>query len=81
MYYSFIFREINIYIYIDMSREWAKLKRPDEDLADITIVAIARGCKKDILIFNTNPNISHSPIYVVRAEEYPGVERDSNYCI
>ena len=64
----------------DMSSKGAKLKRPgvyDTDLADITLVAIPRGCKKDVLFFNTNHNISHTQIYVVRAEEYQGGERDN----
>ena len=60
--------------------KWNKLKRPgiyDKELADIAIIAIARGLNKDILIFNTNHNISHNPIYVIQAEEYPGGERDN----
>ena len=35
-----------------------------------------KGIKKNLLIFNTNHNISHNPIYVIRAEEYPGGKRD-----
>ena len=62
-----------------MSREWAELKRPgifDSELSYITMVAIARGSHKDILIVNIDHN-AHSSIYVVRAEEYEGGERNN----
>ena len=52
--------------------ELNKLKQPgiyDTELADTDIIAISRGINKDILIFNTNHNISHTLIYVIRAEE------------
>ena len=35
------------------------------------MVAIARGCQKDILIFNTSVE-AHGPIYVISAGEYTG---------
>ena len=60
--------------------EWNKLKQPgiyDTELADTAIIAISRGINKDILIFNTDHNISHTSIYVIRAEEYPGGKRDN----
>ena len=37
------------------------------------MVAIARGCHKDILILNS----AHSQIYTIRAEEYRGGKRDN----
>ena len=64
---------------IDMLEEWNKLKRPgiyDTELSNITMIAISRGLKKDLLIFNTNHNISQTPLYVIRAAEYPGGKRD-----
>ena len=60
--------------------EWNKLKQPgtyETELADTAVIAISREIHKDILIFNTNHTISNSPIYVIRAEEYPGVNRDN----
>ena len=39
-------------------------------------MAIARGCHKDILVFNTAKE-AHSPIYTIRAEEYKGGKRDN----
>ena len=42
----------------------------------MSLVAIARGCHKDILVFNTTEE-AHSPIYAIRAEEYTGGKRDN----
>ena len=52
---------------IDMTDEWTKLKQPgiyNNDLADIALIAIARGIKKDQLIFNTDHIISHTHICI-----------------
>ena len=53
---------------IDMTDERVGLKQPgiyDTELADIALIAIAKGIKKTLLIFNSN-----NTIYVIRAEEY-----------
>ena len=58
-----------------MRKAWDELKTPGPyaaELADITMEALARGSKKDILMININHR-AHSPIYVIRAEEYDGV--------
>ena len=47
--------------------------RIDEtELGDIGLVAVARAIHMDILIFNTNAEISISPIETVNADEYEG---------
>ena len=54
--------------------DWDELKTPGTyttDISDLAMVAIARGCQKDILIFNTSAE-AHGPIYVIRAGEYKG---------
>ena len=61
-----------------MDRQWEELKKTGvflTELADITMVAIARGSKKDILKINTHHK-ADSPIYAIRAEEYEGRIRD-----
>ena len=54
--------------------DWEKFKTPgtyNTDIADLAMLAIARGCNKDILIFNTEIG-AHTPIYVLCAEDYEG---------
>ena len=54
--------------------DWDKLKRPGTyttEISDLALVAIAKGCHKDILIFNTSVE-AHGPIYVISAGEYTG---------
>ena len=63
----------------DIQNQWKELKIPGTyatELSDLAMVAIARGCHKDILIFNTDKE-AHSPIYTIRAEEYDGGIRDN----
>ena len=63
-----------IYTDKDRTTEWEQLKRPGTyttEISDLALVAIARGCHKDILIFNTSVE-AHGPIYVIRAGEYTG---------
>ena len=44
----------------------------ETELGDIALVAVARAIHMDILIFNTNAEISMSPIETVNADEYEG---------
>ena len=54
------------------TEDWEEFKTPGTyttDISDLAMVAIARGCNKDILIFNTEIG-AHRPIYVICAEDY-----------
>ena len=57
-------------------QQWNKLKHSgcwNVDLfGDMVPNAIARGCRKNLLIFNTSPAAA-SPIYVIQAETFGGV--------
>ena len=59
----------------EKEENWNRLKQfgiYDIDFfGDLVINAIARGCHKNILIFNTRVNAAY-PIYVIRAEEFGG---------
>ena len=58
--------------------DWVELKTPGTyttDISDLAMVAIARGCQKDILIFNTSAE-AHGPIYVIFAGQYEGGSRN-----
>ena len=58
--------------------EWETLKRDrvyETELGDIAIIAVARAIHMDILIFNTNAEVSISPIETVNADEYEGGSR------
>ena len=60
----------------DVKREnWEKLKMPKvyniPFFGDLLIHAIARGCKKNILIFNTSTK-AFDPIYVVKGNQFGG---------
>ena len=64
---------------VDRKLEWKQLKQPGTymtEISDLSLIAIARGCHKDILVFNTTEK-AHSPIYVIRAEEYTGGIRNN----
>ena len=54
---------------------WKELKRPwvyeVPYFGDFIMHGIARGCKKDLLIFNTSPEAS-DPIYVISASQFGG---------
>ena len=55
--------------------EWETLKKDgvyETELGDIAIIAVARAIHMDILIFNTNAEVSISPIETVNADEYEG---------
>ena len=64
----------------EKKRKWGILKQPGvyeiPVFGDYVLYAIAKGCKKNILIFNTHANAS-DPIYVIRATEFGG-STDSN---
>ena len=63
---------------IEQARKWEQLKRKgvyETELGDSALQAIARGSKKDILVFNTSSR-AHSLIYVMTADNCPGGERD-----
>ena len=49
----------------------------ETELGDITLVAASRAIHMDILIFNTNKDISISPIKIIFAEHYEGVFRNN----
>ena len=55
----------------------------DSTVGDLVIPGIAYTTKKNILIFNTNPNLGNSPISVVLAKEFNGEEdtQVKNYLI
>ena len=59
----------------EKSENWNKLKRPFvyevPYFGDFVMHGIARGCKKDILIFNTSPE-AWDPIYVIKASRFGG---------
>ena len=59
----------------EQSENWNHLKHSGvyevDFFGDLVIHAIAKGCHKNILIFNTSLEAS-DPIYVIRAEEYGG---------
>ena len=59
---------------------WKELKRPwvyeVPYFGDFIMHGIARGCKKDLLIFNTSPE-AFDPIYVISATKFGG-QRDSD---
>ena len=44
-------------------------------LRDLALVAISSVCTKAKLLFNTRVK-AHSPIYAIRADQYPGRKRD-----
>ena len=54
---------------------WNRLKKSGEYeiefFGDLVMNAIAKGCNKDILIFNTSVNAA-DPIYVIQANEFGG---------
>ena len=56
----------------DFKKEWEKLKQPrayEYDFGDYVLPAIAHCTKKDMLIFNTKPDGSFDPIFVVEASK------------
>ena len=59
----------------EIVENWNQLKQSGvyevEFFGDLVIHAIARGCRKNILIFDTSIEAS-DPIYVIRAEEFGG---------
>ena len=59
----------------EKDENWNQLKQSGvyeiDFFGDLVIHAIARGCHKDILIFNTNLAAA-DPIYVIKAEEFGG---------
>ena len=59
----------------EMRNNWAELKRSGTYnipfFGDLLITGIARGCKKNILIFNTSID-AWDPIYVVQGSEFGG---------
>ena len=59
----------------EKKENWANLKRPwvyeVPYFGDFVMHGIARGCKKDILIFNTSPE-AWDPIYVITASRFGG---------
>ena len=44
----------------------------ETELGDIALVAVARAIHMDLLIFNTNAEISISPIETINADQYEG---------
>ena len=55
--------------------EWEHMKKDrvyETELGDIALVPVARAIHMDILIFNTNAEISMSPSKTVNADEYEG---------
>ena len=60
----------------EKKENWNKLKQPKvyevPVFGDYVLNAIAQGCKKNILIFNTSLTAA-DPIYVIRANEYGGI--------
>ena len=60
--------------------EWDTLKKDrvyETELTDIAIIAVARAIHKDILVFNTNAEISMSLIETINADEYEGGSRNT----
>ena len=59
----------------EKKQNWNRLKSPFvyevPYFGDYVIHGIAKGCKKNILIFNTNPHASES-IHVIKASEFNG---------
>ena len=58
----------------EFSKKWNVLKQPKQyeyELADYMIHAIAHCTQKDILIFNTKPEGTYDPIFVIKASK-PG---------
>lgn len=54
---------------------WTNLKCPGNwnvDYGDLIIYAISRGCKKNIIVFNTSTE-ALSPIYVIQPQTYGGI--------
>ena len=49
----------------------------ETELGDIAIVAVVRAIHMDILIFNTNAEISMSPIETINADQYEGGYRNN----
>ena len=47
-------------------------KGHETELGDIALVAASRAIHMDILIFNTNKDISISPIKIICADHYKG---------
>ena len=59
----------------EFNKEWNKLKEPrnyEYQLGDYILHAIAHCTQKDILIFNTKPEGSFDPIYVIEASKLAG---------
>ena len=50
----------------------------ETELGDIALVAASRAIHMDILIFNTNKDISISPIEIVCADHYEGGVRSNS---
>ena len=46
-------------------------------MADIAIIAVARAIHMDILVFNTNAEVSMSPIETINADKYEGGSRNN----
>ena len=44
----------------------------ETELGDIALVAVARAIHMDILIFDTNADISISPVEIVSADQFEG---------
>ena len=44
----------------------------ETELGDIALVAVSRAIHMDILIFNTNADISISPVEIVSADQFEG---------
>ena len=59
----------------EAQHNWNQLKQQGvyniDFFGDMMMYAIAKGCHKNILIFNTSPD-AHSPIYVVEAKRFGG---------
>ena len=60
----------------EIQDRWNKLKQSGvyevEFFGDLVLHAIAKGCRKNILIFNTSLE-AEDPIYVIQAEEFGGI--------
>ena len=58
-----------------LESQWKKIKEDGvyevEIVGDLMMNAISRGCKKDLLIFNTHKD-APSPIFVVKASQFGG---------
>ena len=60
--------------------EWETLKKDrvyETELGDLAIKAVARAIHMDILVFNTNAEVSMSPIETINADKYEGGSRSN----